>query len=50
MAVDRKVALIREQLVRDGLDKNTVVIFMGDHGRAMPRSKQWVYDSGLIPF
>jgi uncharacterized sulfatase len=47
MAVDRKVALIREQLVRDGLDKNTVVIFMGDHGRAMPRSKQWVYESGV---
>ncbi len=47
MAVDRKVAFIRELLVRDGLDKNTVVVFMGDHGRAMPRSKQWVYDSGL---
>jgi len=47
MAVDRKVAFIRELLVRDGLDKNTIVVFMGDHGRAMPRSKQWVYDSGL---
>ena len=47
MAVDRKVAFIRELLVRDGLEKNTIVVFMGDHGRAMPRSKQWVYDSGL---
>ena len=47
MAVDRKVAFIRKLLVRDGLDKNTVVVFMGDHGRAMPRSKQWVYDSGV---
>ena len=47
MSVDKKVAFIRELLVRDGLDKNTIVVFMGDHGRAMPRSKQWVYDSGL---
>ena len=47
MAVDKKVAFIREQLKRDGLDKNTIIIFLGDHGRAMPRGKQWVYDSGL---
>lgn len=47
MAVDKKVAFIREQLKRDGLDKNTVVVFLSDHGRAMPRGKQWVYDSGL---
>ena len=47
MAVDKKVAFIREQLKRDGLDKNTVIAFLGDHGRAMPRGKQWVYDSGL---
>lgn len=47
MAVDKKVAFIRDQLKRDGLDKNTVIVFLGDHGRAMPRGKQWVYDSGL---
>ncbi len=47
MAVDKKVAFIREQLKKDGLDKNTVIVFLGDHGRAMPRGKQWVYDSGL---
>ncbi len=47
MAVDKKVAFIREQLKQDGLDKNTVIVFLGDHGRAMPRGKQWVYDSGL---
>ena len=28
MAVDRKVAFIRELLVRDGLDKNTILVFM----------------------
>ncbi|MCF6314597.1 MAG: sulfatase [Verrucomicrobiales bacterium] len=47
MAVDKKVAFIRDLLKRDGLDKNTIIIFLGDHGRAMPRGKQWVYDSGL---
>ena len=47
VAIDRKVGLVLELLERDGLDDNTVVIFMGDHGRAMVRGKQWPYDSGL---
>ncbi|MGI9471725.1 MAG: sulfatase family protein, partial [Rubripirellula sp.] len=47
MSADKKVAFILDQLKRDGLDKNTIVLFMGDHGRAMPRGKQWPYDSGL---
>ena len=47
MAVDKKVAFIRKLLKRDNLEKNTIVIFMTDHGRAMPRGKQWPYDSGL---
>lgn len=47
MAVDKKVAFILDLLKRDKLDKNTIVVFLGDHGRAMPRGKQWPYDSGL---
>lgn len=47
MALDKKVAFVLDLLKRDGLDKNTVVVFLGDHGRAMPRGKQWPYDSGL---
>jgi arylsulfatase A-like enzyme len=47
MAVDKKVAFILDLLKRDQLDKNTIVVFMADHGRAMPRGKQWPYDSGL---
>jgi len=47
MSADKKVAFILDRLKEDGLDKNTIVLFMGDHGRAMPRGKQWPYDSGL---
>jgi len=47
MSLDRKVGLVLELLERDGLEDTTVVIFMGDHGRAMVRGKQWPYDSGL---
>ncbi len=47
MALDGKVGAVLQLLERDGLADNTVVIFMGDHGRAMVRGKQWPYDSGL---
>lgn len=47
MALDRKVGEVLALLERDGLAENTVVIFMGDNGRAMVRGKQWPYDSGL---
>lgn len=47
MVLDQKVGKILAQLERDGLAANTVVIFMSDHGQAMVRAKQWVYDSGL---
>ena len=26
---------------------NTVIMIFGDHGRGMPRSKRWLYDSGI---
>jgi arylsulfatase A-like enzyme len=47
MALDRKIGVVLQLLERDGLADNTIVIFMGDHGRAMVRGKQWPYDSGL---
>ena len=33
MAMDKKVAFIRDLLERDGLDKNTIVLFFGDQDR-----------------
>jgi len=47
MALDRKVGFLLDELEADGLVESTVVIFFGDHGRAMVRGKQWPYDSGL---
>ncbi|MGH9159256.1 MAG: sulfatase family protein [Vicinamibacteraceae bacterium] len=47
MALDRKVGVVLDLLEREGLAERTVVIFMGDNGRAMLRGKQWPYDSGL---
>jgi len=44
---DRKVGKLLDELERDGLKENTVVILIGDHGRCMPRGKQFLYDGGL---
>lgn len=45
--MDRQVGKFLDQLERKGLSDNTMVIFIGDHGRCMPRAKQFLYDSGL---
>lgn len=45
--LDRKIGLILDQLAADGLAGNTVVVFMGDHGQAHVRGKQFCYEEGL---
>ncbi|MBI3880169.1 MAG: sulfatase [Verrucomicrobia bacterium] len=45
--LDRKVGLILAQLEKDGLADNTIIMFIGDHGEAHVRGKQFVYDDGL---
>ena len=45
-AMDKQVADVLQQLKDDGLAESTVVFFWGDHGRGLPRSKRWPYDSG----
>ncbi len=44
--MDKQAADILAQLEADGLADSTVVFFWGDHGRGLPRSKRWPYDSG----
>jgi N-sulfoglucosamine sulfohydrolase len=45
-AVDYKVGDVLDALEKAGVADKTVVILTGDHGRGLPRSKRWVYDSG----
>ncbi|MCA9268314.1 MAG: sulfatase, partial [Planctomycetales bacterium] len=45
--VDRQVGELLKKLKDDGLADNTVVVFIGDHGRCHVRGKQFLYDGGL---
>jgi N-sulfoglucosamine sulfohydrolase len=43
---DKLIGDILKDLEDDGLADKTIVFFWGDHGRGLPRSKRWIYDSG----
>ena len=45
--MDGQAGRILDDLEKDGLAQDTIVIFFGDHGSGMPRSKRWPYNSGL---
>ena len=45
--LDEKVGRVLDRLDEDGLADRTVVAFFGDHGRPMPRDKQFLYDGGI---
>jgi len=45
--MDQYIGKILERLDDEGLADNTVVIFIGDHGRCHVRGKQWCYDGGI---
>lgn len=45
--LDRKIGFVLEQLKQEGLDRDTVVVFMGDNGEAHVRGKQFCYEEGL---
>ena len=36
-----------QRLEEEGLADNTIIILFADHGRAMPRAKQFLWDAGL---
>jgi arylsulfatase A-like enzyme len=45
--LDTKIGQILQQLEKDGLAGNTIVVFLGDNGRCQVRDKQWLYQGGL---
>ncbi|UCH63470.1 MAG: sulfatase [Fidelibacterota bacterium] len=45
--MDQYVGKVMKRLDAEGLSDNTVVIFIGDHGRCHVRGKQWLYDGGI---
>ncbi|HJO53644.1 MAG TPA: sulfatase, partial [Verrucomicrobiota bacterium] len=44
---DRRVGKLLLRLKDEGLAENTLVFLIGDHGRCMPRGKQFLYDGGI---
>jgi len=49
--LDRYTGLVVEELKKQKILDNTVIIFMADNGRPFPRAKTWLYDSGIkTPF
>ena len=45
--VDDQIGAFIDQLEADGLMENTFIFYYGDHGGVLPRSKGYVYESGL---
>lgn len=45
--LDVKVGKVLDRLEKEGLAEDTIVFFFGDHGRPMPRGKQFLYEGGI---
>lgn len=45
--LDRQVGAVLDALEASGEADRTVVLFIADHGRGLPREKRWCYTAGL---
>lgn len=45
--MDRQIGEALAQLEKDGLADDTIVIYCSDHGGVLPRSKRFLYESGI---
>ena len=45
--VDAQIGEFISQMEEDGLMENTIIFYYGDHGGVLPRSKGYIYESGL---
>ncbi len=45
--LDVKVGAVIQRLKDEGLYDRTIIFFFGDHGQALHRGKQWLYEQGI---
>ena len=45
--LDVKVGKVIQRLKDEGLYDRTIIFFFGDHGQALHRGKQWLYEQGI---
>ena len=45
--VDKEIGKLIDDLENEGLLDNTIIFYYGDHGGVLPRSKGYIYESGL---
>ena len=45
--MDKGVGVVLDQLEKDGLLEETIIVWYSDHGGPLPRQKRLLYDSGL---
>ena len=49
--MDKQAGYLLKELEQSGLKDSTIVIFYGDHGGVLPRSKRFIYNTGTqVPF
>lgn len=49
--MDSYIGQIMDELKKQGIDENTLVVYMSDNGHSFPRAKTRLYDSGIkTPF
>lgn len=45
--MDEEMGIVMELLKKEGLWDNTIVFYFSDHGGVLPRSKRFIFESGL---
>lgn len=46
--LDEKVGKVIQRLKDEGVYDDTIIFFFGDHGQALHRGKQWLYEQGIL--